>query len=69
MNCANHPERERFAFCQNCGKALCQECARTVGTAVFCEPCLAARIAGAPGTNPSAGGPYAPPPPPGISPP
>ena len=21
MNCANHPERERIAFCQNCGKA------------------------------------------------
>jgi hypothetical protein len=47
MNCANHPERERIAFCQNCGKPLCQECARTVGTAVFCEPCLAAKISGA----------------------
>ncbi|QNI37448.1 B-box zinc finger protein [Edaphobacter albus] len=46
MNCANHPERERIAFCQNCGKALCQECARVVGTAVFCEPCLEARISG-----------------------
>ncbi len=43
MNCANHPERERVAFCQNCGKPLCQECTRTVGTAVFCEPCLAAK--------------------------
>ena len=66
MNCANHPERERVAFCQNCGKALCQECARTVGTAVFCEPCLAARIAGSPGAGPAASGPYAPPPPPGA---
>ena len=65
MTCANHPERERVAFCQNCGKALCQECARTVGTAVFCEPCLAARIAGSPSTGPAASGPY-PPPPPGI---
>lgn len=46
MNCANHPERERIAFCQNCGKALCQECARIVGTAVFCEPCLEARLSG-----------------------
>jgi hypothetical protein len=44
MNCANHPDRERIAFCQNCGKPLCQECTRTVGSAVFCEPCLAARI-------------------------
>jgi len=65
MNCANHPERERIAFCQNCGKALCQECARTVGTAVFCEPCLAARISGA-----STGAPYtAPVPPVGPPPP
>jgi hypothetical protein len=75
MNCANHPDRERVAFCQNCGKALCQECARTVGTAVFCEPCLAARIASTPGTGPSAGAPpytapvaTAPPPSPGGEP-
>lgn len=47
MNCANHPERERVAFCQNCGKPLCQECTRVVGSAVFCEPCLAAKLAGA----------------------
>ena len=45
MNCANHPDRERQAFCQNCGKPLCRECARTVGQAVFCEPCLEARLA------------------------
>jgi hypothetical protein len=48
MNCANHPDRERTAFCQNCGKPLCKECTRTVGSAVFCEPCLAARLAGVP---------------------
>jgi B-box zinc finger len=54
MNCANHPDRERVAFCQNCGKPLCQECTRTVGSAVFCEPCLAAKLAGS-GTPPSAG--------------
>jgi len=47
MNCANHPDRERTAFCQNCGKPLCKECTRTVGSAVFCEPCLAAKLAGA----------------------
>ena len=46
MNCANHPDRERVAFCQNCGKPLCGECSRAVGQAVFCEPCLAARLAG-----------------------
>ena len=47
MTCANHPDRERVAFCQNCGKPLCVECSRVVGQAVFCEPCLAARLAGA----------------------
>jgi len=57
MNCANHPDRERVAFCQNCGKPLCQECTRTVGSAVFCEPCLAAKLAGA-GTSPPAAGTY-----------
>lgn len=73
MNCANHPEREKIAFCQNCGKPLCQECARVVGQAVFCEPCLEARLAGSPGNNPGstsytvppvAPGPEIPPPPP-----
>jgi B-box zinc finger/Domain of unknown function (DUF5668) len=53
MNCANHPDRERTAFCQNCGKPLCQECTRVVGTAVFCEPCLAAKLSGA-GAPPNA---------------
>ncbi|HEY6412469.1 MAG TPA: B-box zinc finger protein [Edaphobacter sp.] len=56
MNCANHPDRERIAFCQNCGKPLCQECTRTVGTAVFCEPCLAAKLAGS-GAPPDASSP------------
>ena len=45
MNCANHPDRERVSFCQNCGKPLCSDCLRSVGSAVFCEPCLAARLA------------------------
>src|SRR5438270_11837329 len=57
MNCANHPDREHIAFCQNCGKPICQESTRVIGTAVFCEPCLAARLSGA-GAPPPAGGPY-----------
>jgi len=66
MNCANHPDRERTAFCQNCGKPLCQECTRTVGSAVFCEPCLLAKLSG---TGNPVGGPIPgegtiPPPPP-----
>ena len=44
MTCANHPDREQKAFCQNCGKPICAECARTVGQAVFCEPCLELRL-------------------------
>jgi TM2 domain-containing membrane protein YozV len=52
MNCANHPDRERIAYCQNCGKPLCQECMRSVGTAVYCEPCLAAKLAGPPASGP-----------------
>src|SRR5271170_7847234 len=54
MTCSNHPDRENVAFCQNCGKPLCQECTRVVGSAVFCEPCLAARLAGV-GAPPPAG--------------
>ena len=45
MNCANHPDHENAAFCQHCGKPLCSECVRNVGSSIFCEPCLAARVA------------------------
>jgi hypothetical protein len=54
MNCANHPDRERVVFCQDCGKPLCQECTRTVGSAVYCEESLAARLAGAGAAAPGA---------------
>lgn len=54
MNCINHPDRPRIAFCQNCGKPLCSECARVVGSAVFDEACLAERLA-ASGTPPATG--------------
>ena len=37
------------AFCQNCGKGLSAETRRVVGPAVYCEPCLAARLGGAAG--------------------
>jgi len=52
MNCINHPDVPVAAYCQNCGKALCQECVRSVGGVVYCEACLAARLntpVGAPG--------------------
>jgi hypothetical protein len=40
------------AFCQQCGKPLTPETVRRVGSAVFCEPCLAARL----GQNPAGHG-------------
>lgn len=60
MNCANHPDRERVAFCQHCGKAICQECVRNVGNSVYCEPCLEEKLSGAgqaAGAPPYAGAP------------
>ena len=38
---------ERVAFCQQCGKGLTNETIRRVGSAVYCEPCLVARLEGA----------------------
>ncbi len=67
MNCVNHPETPAVNYCQNCGKALCTECTRSISGMVFCEPCLAARLgvppqagtgataAGTPGAYPVAG--------------
>jgi len=37
---------ERVGFCQDCGRPLTRETVRTVGSGVFCEPCLEARLAG-----------------------
>ena len=54
----NQPETNNpIAFCQNCGKSLDHDTIRKVGTAVFCEPCLAAKIGapGAPGPDPASG--------------
>ena len=50
----NHNPQEPVAFCQNCSTILTHETIRKVGANVFCEPCLAARLA-------------SPPPPPGSS--
>jgi hypothetical protein len=49
MNCLNHPDIAAVAYCQNCGKPMCAACMRSVGGVVYCEPCLAARLA-APGS-------------------
>lgn len=41
-------------FCQQCGLSLTEQTRRLVGGAVYCEPCLAARIASASPGGPSA---------------
>ncbi len=53
MNCVNHPDSPRVAFCRTCGKALCSECAHNVRGVIYCEDCLAARMHG--GSIPAAG--------------
>jgi hypothetical protein len=70
MNCAVHNQTQAVAYCRTCGKALCEECKRDVMGAIYCEPCIAARLQGVPAANvPGASTPGAsvpPPPPPGA---
>jgi len=41
--CANHPDRETAAACEECGKPVCAECAPLKGGGrCFCRECLAA---------------------------
>jgi hypothetical protein len=42
------PANPTVGFCQHCGKPLNAETIRKVGSGVFCEPCLADRLAGVP---------------------
>jgi hypothetical protein len=52
MNCATHTQTPATAYCRTCGKALCEECKRDVMGAIYCEPCIAARLQGAPAVAP-----------------
>ncbi|MGH9615607.1 MAG: B-box zinc finger protein [Acidobacteriaceae bacterium] len=47
MNCANHPDTPVAAYCQFCGKPLCDRCIHRVNNIVSCEPCLEARLGAA----------------------
>ncbi len=47
MNCAVHTDTPAAAYCRTCGKALCENCKRDVMGAIYCEPCIAARLHGA----------------------
>lgn len=44
--CANHNQTQATAYCRTCGKPLCDQCKRDVRGVIYCEECLAARIAG-----------------------
>jgi hypothetical protein len=46
MNCAVHTDTPATAYCRTCGKALCEDCRRDVMGAIYCEPCIAARLQG-----------------------
>ena len=44
MRCYQYKEREAAAFCKDCGRALCPECARQY-TSLVCNPCNYANAA------------------------
>jgi hypothetical protein len=46
MNCANHSQTPAAAYCRTCGKPLCTACTRQVMGVIYCENCLAERVAG-----------------------
>lgn len=46
--CANHPQAAAAVYCRTCGKPLCESCKREVRGVIYCEECLAARMAGDP---------------------
>jgi TM2 domain-containing membrane protein YozV len=62
MDCVNHSGVNATAYCQSCGKALCEACVRKgSGGQIFCEPCWMAWSAAAssqrPYVSPTAGEP------------
>ncbi len=46
MNCANHQQTPAAAYCRTCGKPLCTNCTRPVMGVIYCENCLAEKVAG-----------------------
>lgn len=59
MDCLNHPGVKASAYCQNCGKALCEACVRREPSGqILCEPCwMAWQSVRAPFVAPPAGAP------------
>jgi hypothetical protein len=56
MTCANHPDTPVAAYCQFCGKPLCDQCVHKIDNFVGCEPCLAARLGASSPTGTGVGG-------------
>jgi TM2 domain-containing membrane protein YozV len=54
MKCSVHADVDATGYCRNCGKAMCPGCTREVNGALYCEQCLAAKVA-TPPTMPPAG--------------
>jgi hypothetical protein len=46
MNCANHQQTPAAAYCRTCGKPLCTNCTRPVMGVIYCENCVAEKMAG-----------------------
>jgi hypothetical protein len=40
MKCFYHPSEEAVAFCQSCGKGICQNCNVDIETISFCKRCV-----------------------------
>jgi len=55
MNCAVHTNVAATGYCRQCGKALCPECTREVGGALYCETCLSSIVSAAPGARGGSG--------------
>ena len=51
MNCAVHTDVAATGYCRQCGKALCPECTRDVGGALYCESCLNSIVSTAPASH------------------
>jgi Domain of unknown function (DUF5668)/B-box zinc finger len=51
MNCAVHTDRPATGYCRQCGKAMCPECTREVGGALYCGDCLTNIVSVAPAST------------------
>jgi hypothetical protein len=53
MKCAVHTDVDATAYCRQCGKPLCPQCARDVRGALYCEDCLSQLVFASTGPRPA----------------